>query len=120
MSTMQTINEAISSRVRDADLAAVLSDLVNDAVLEAPAAQQDADTIADVAGLLVEMGDDHADHSGTAEDIVDRAADAHYARHGLIDTVAYLQDEEGGDHWGIAQEMKRAGRMLEGVARDVA
>lgn len=117
---MQNISNAISGRVRDADLAAALAALVNDATTEAPAAQHAADTIADVAGLLVEMGDVHADHSGTAEDIVDRAADCHYARHGLIATVAHLQDEEGGDHWGIAQEMKRAGRMLEGVARDVA
>lgn len=117
---MQNTSKAISGRVRDAGLAAVLNALVNEAILEAPAAQQEADTIADVAGLLVEMGDSHADHSGTAEDIVDRAADAHYARHGLIATVAYLQAEEGGDHWGIAQEVKRAGRILEGVARDVA
>ena len=117
---MSTITETVTDRCTDEDDAPVVVALATAAVTDAPHTQPDADTLADLAELLNEMGGDHADTSGSAEDIVDRAADSHYARGALIDLTSYVIEKEGGDTWGIGQEFRSVASVLSGAARDLA
>lgn len=94
------------------------------ALLEAAATDRPtthpADVAADLGDILREAGDCRADTSGTAEDIIDRVADAHPSRGALINFTAYLQDEAGGDTWSIGQNLLDAANHLDGIARDLA
>ena len=120
MSTADAIAAVVVERLSDPDDADTVSALAVAVVDEAPIDQHPSDALAEAADVLREMGDMHADVSGSAEDVVDRHCPDHAARVALVDVISYLQDKEGGDTWGIGQEALSLAVVLEGAARDLA
>lgn len=120
MSTADAIAAVVVERLSDPDDADTVSALAVAVVDEAPIDQHPSDALAEAADVLREMGDMHADVSGSAEDVVDRHAPEVESRAALVDVICYLQEKEGGDTWGLGQELLSLAVALEGAARDLA
>lgn len=116
--TFLALTDALKGRAY-ADEQPTLLRVLSQACDDAPATPP-ADVAARLAGLLDAAGDPRADLSGTADEIAARYDPTHPSLVTVTDLICHVQDEAGGDHWGIAAELRTLADIFAGAARDLA